>query len=151
MALQGGTALRIYELCLIIHNDTTEEQQDQMLRSIGEIIAQHSGSVLKTEKWGKRNFKYIIKKQSKGHYCFLVFEAPVSVLKEIERSIMYNEAILRYNFIRLEKFVESPAEPVVIEPQTETEAERKVEAQAETEDVTAAESVAGEETAATEE
>jgi small subunit ribosomal protein S6 len=136
---------------LIIHNDSTEEQQDQMLRSIGEIIAQHKGSVLKTEKWGKRNFKYVIKKQSKGHYCFLVFEAAVSALKEIERSIMYNEAILRYNFIRLETFVETPGEPVFIETQAEPETEKKAGTPAETEEVTVAESVAGEQPAATEE
>jgi small subunit ribosomal protein S6 len=129
---------------LIIHNDSTEEQQDQILQSIGDIIAQHSGSVLKTEKWGKRNFKYVIKKQSKGHYCFVVFEAAVSALKEIERSIMYNETILRYNFIRLEKFVESTAV-------AETQAEAREEMPVETENVTATENVAEEQAAATEE
>ena len=139
--------MRIYELCLIIHNDTSEEQQDQMLQSIGDIVSQNSGSVLKTEKWGKKNFKYVIKKQSKGYYCFLVFEAAVSALKEIERSIMYNESILRYNFIRLEKFVESPAEAVVSETQVET----KEEAQAETENSTEVESAAEEHAATTQE
>ena len=53
--------MRIYELCLIFHNDTTEEQQDQIFQSVADIIAQHSGSVLKTEKWGKKNFKFVIK------------------------------------------------------------------------------------------
>jgi len=125
--------LRIYELCLILHNDTTEEQQDQILQSIADIIAQHSGSVLKTEKWGKKNFKFVIKKQSKGHYCFLIFEAATAALKEIERSIMYNELILRYNFIRLEKFVAPPAEPVCTETQAATEVETQVEAKVETE------------------
>ena len=120
--------MRIYELCLIFHNDTTDEQQDQMFQSIADIIAQHSGSVLKTEKWGKKSFKFVIKKQSKGHYCFLVFEAATAALKEIERHIMYNESILRYNFVRLEKFVAPPAEPVC----TETKAETKVEAEVET-------------------
>ena len=119
--------MRIYELCLITHNDTTEEQQDQLLQAISEIIARHSGSVLKTEKWGKKNFKYVIKKQSKGNYCFLVFEAVAAALKEIERSIMYNESILRYNFIRLEKFVDSsvglsePVEPADAESSTADE------------------------------
>jgi small subunit ribosomal protein S6 len=117
---------------LILHNDTTEEQQDQMFQSIADIVAQHSGAVLKTEKWGKKNFKFVIKKQSKGHYCFLVFEAAVTALKEIERNIMYNESILRYNFIRLEKFVAPPAEPVCTETQAATEVETKVEAEVET-------------------
>ncbi len=124
--------MRIYELCLIIHNDTTDEQQDQMLQSITDIIGQQSGSVLKTEKWGRKNFKFVIKKQSKGHYCFLVFEAAVTALKEIERSIMYNESILRYTFIRLEKFVQPPAEPVITETPVEAKAETPVEAKAET-------------------
>ncbi len=124
--------MRIYELCLIFHNDTTDEQQDEMFQSIADIIAQHSGSVLKTEKWGKKSFKFVIKKQSKGHYCFLVFEAAVTALKEIERHIMYNESILRYNFVRLEKFVAPPAEPVSTETKAEIKVETKVEAEVET-------------------
>jgi len=139
--------LRIYELCLIMHNDTTEEQQDQVLQAIAEIIARHSGSVLKTEKWGKKNFKYVIKKQSKGHYCFLVFEAAAEALKEIERSIMYNESILRYNFIRLEKFVDTSSEPV----SAESTAETKDVVEPETEDVTEPETVETEQAAATQE
>jgi small subunit ribosomal protein S6 len=124
--------LRIYELCLIFHNDTTDEQQDQIFQSIADIVAQHSGSVLKTEKWGKKSFKFVIKKQTKGHYCFLVFEAAVTALKEIERHIMYNESILRYNFVRLEKFVAPPAEPVCTETPAATEVETKVVTEVET-------------------
>jgi len=113
--------LRIYELCLIFHNDTTEEQQDQMVQAVAAIVARHSGSVLKTEKWGKKNFKYVIKKQSKGHYCFVVFEAKAPALPEIERSIMYNESILRYNFIRLDKFVDVPVAPAGDETRADLE------------------------------
>jgi small subunit ribosomal protein S6 len=142
--------LRIYELCLIIHSDTTEELQDQMLQSIGEIIAQHSGSVLKTEKWGKKNFKYVIKKQSKGYYCFLVFESATAGLKEIERSIMYNEAILRYNFIRLENFVAPPV-PVVTATETATETAPETEAEAKAKDGADTETVVAEQASKTEE
>ncbi len=122
--------MRIYELCLIFHNDTSDEQQDQIFQSISGIITAHNGSVLKRETWSKKNFKYLIKKQSKGHYCFVVFEADAPALKEIERSIVYNESVLRYNVIRLEKFVDvsaGSAEAVVEaqsgdEPETETAA-----------------------------
>jgi len=146
--------LRIYELCLIIHSDTSDEQQDQILQSVGDIVATHKGSVLKTEKWGKKNFKFVIKKQSKGHYCFLVFEAETSALKEIERSIMYNETILRYNFIRLEKFVAPPAVPVeAAEPVKPVETAEPVadEAKDETEEKSDTETVVEEAAAVTEE
>jgi len=112
---------------------------------------------LKTEKWGKKNFKYVIKKQSKGQYCFLVFEAETSALKEIERSIMYNETILRYNFIRLEKFVAPPAEPVEAaapaEPVEVAEPDKPVadESKAETEEKPETETAVEEPAAVTEE
>ena len=81
----------------------------------------------------------MIKKQSQGHYCFLVFEAAAAALKEIERSIMYNESILRYNFIRLEKFVDTSSAPV------------SAESTAETKDVVEPETVETEQAAATQE
>ena len=143
--------MRIYELCLILHSDTVEEQQDQLLQTITEIITGQSGSVLKTEKWGKKNFKYVIKKQSKGHYCFLVFEAPGSALKDIERSIMYNESILRYNFIRLEKFVADTVEPTVAAEPVAAEEPAAVETKEETESGTAPEAVEAEQETATQE
>lgn len=124
--------MRIYELCLIFHNDTTDEQQDQMTQSIAAIVARHGGSVLKTEKWGKKNFKYVIKKQSKGHYCFVIFESQSPALPEIERSIMYNESILRYNFIRLEKFVDAPVAPAGDDVKADTEVNADTEGGTET-------------------
>ena len=143
--------MRIYELCLILHSDTVEEQQDQLLQTITEIITGQSGSVLKTEKWGKKNFKYVIKKQSKGHYCFLIFEAPASALKDIERNIMYNESILRYNFIRLEKFVADTVEPTVAAEPVAAEEPAAVETKEETESGTAPEAVEAEQETATQE
>jgi len=117
---------------LIFHNDTTDEQQDQMTQSIAAIVARHGGSVLKTEKWGKKNFKYVIKKQSKGHYCFVIFESQSPALPEIERSIMYNESILRYNFIRLEKFVDAPVAPAGDDVKADTEVNADTEGGTET-------------------
>ncbi len=138
--------MRIYELCLIFHNDTTDELLDQTVQSIAAIIARHSGSVLKTEKWGKKSFKYLIKKQSKGHYCFVIFEAETTVLSEIERSIMYNESILRYNFIRLEKFVETQVDTLV-DTQIDTQAEAVAdEAKADTAAENATETVGAQQT-----
>jgi small subunit ribosomal protein S6 len=148
--------LRIYELCLILHNDTDEEKQDQILKAITDIVARNSGSVLKSDKWGKKNFKYAIRKQSKGHYCFITFESDASALKEIERSIMYNESILRYNFIRLEKFVETPADSAGAAPAEESgdasdAGPEQTGSNDDAADEAAAESAAGEQAADTQE
>jgi len=94
--------LRCYELCLILHADIIEDALDSILNNLTDIISKHKGRLLKIDKWGKKNFKYPIKKNTKGIYCFLYFQGNNEVLREIDRSIRFNESIVRYNNIRIE-------------------------------------------------
>ena len=95
--------MRGYELCLIFHPEATEEDIANILDSMGKSISKFKGSILKTEKWGKKSLKYHIKKQSKGCYCFLYYMGNNEILREIERIVRFNESVLRYNTVRLEK------------------------------------------------
>ena len=95
--------MRGYELCLIFHPEVTEEDIANILETMGKSISKLKGSILKTEKWGKKSLKYTIKKQSKGYYCFLYYIGNNEILREIERIVKFNESVLRYNTIRLEK------------------------------------------------
>ena len=99
----GERILRGYELCLIFHPETSEEDIDNILNSLSKSISKLKGSILKTDKWGKKSLKYHIKRQSKGYYCFLYYMGNNEILREIERSVRFNESVLRYNAIRLEK------------------------------------------------
>jgi small subunit ribosomal protein S6 len=84
---------------------------DELLSALGVSVAKYNGSVLKTEKWGKRNLKYAIKKHTKGNFCFIFFTGTAETLKDIDRVVRYNEQIMRYTVIKLDKnFI-----PVVIE------------------------------------
>lgn len=95
--------MRGYELCLIFHSEISEEDIENILNSLSKSISKHKGSILKTEKWGKKNLKYNIKKQSKGYYCFLYYMGNNEILREIERVVRFNESVLRHNTVRLEK------------------------------------------------
>lgn len=90
-----------YELCLIFHPEVTEQDIDNLLNNLNEIIIRFKGQVLKTEKWGKKNLKFPIKKQIRGIFCFFCYMAESKVLREIDRVIRFNESILRYNTVRL--------------------------------------------------
>lgn len=92
-----------YELCLMLHADVSEDAIESLLNSLSETISKHKGSVLKIDKWGRKNFKYTIKKQTKGYYCFLYYMGNNDILREIDRAVRFNESILRYTTIRLEK------------------------------------------------
>lgn len=92
-----------YELCIIFQPDTSDAAMDELFGTLGDAIAKYNGSILKTEKWGKRNLKFAIKKQTKGNFCFLFFNATADVLKDIDRIARYNEQILRYTVMKLNK------------------------------------------------
>ncbi|MCX8043160.1 MAG: 30S ribosomal protein S6 [Desulfobacterota bacterium] len=101
--MQEDNVLRGYELCLIFHPETPDGDITGLLNSISDLITRQKGSVLKHEKWGKKSFKYPIKKQTKGSYCFLYFMAEPPVLREIDRMVRYNETVLRYTTTALGK------------------------------------------------
>jgi len=95
--------LKGYELCIIFQPDASDAVMDELLSALGVAVAKYSGSMLKTEKWGKRNLKYAIKKHTKGNFCFMFFTGTAETLKEIDRVVRYNEQIMRYTVIKLAK------------------------------------------------
>ena len=97
--------MRGYELCLIFHPEVNDEKIDTTLTSVRETIEKLKGSILKIEKWGKKNLKYPIKKNPKGYYCFVSFVGLKTTLPEIDRLFRFNESVLRYNNVCLEKKV----------------------------------------------
>lgn len=107
-----------YELCIIFQPDASDAVMDELLSALGGSVAKYNGSVLKTEKWGKRNLKYAIKKHTKGNFCFVFFTGTAETLKDIDRVVRYNEQIMRYTVIKLDKnFI-----PVVVENATSASA-----------------------------
>jgi small subunit ribosomal protein S6 len=76
---------------------------DELFSALEAVVTKHNGSLLKTEKWGKRNLKYAIKKHTKGNFCFLFFTGTAETLKDIDRTVRYNEQVIRYTVLKLEK------------------------------------------------
>jgi len=98
--------LKGYELCIIFQPDTSDAVMDELSGALGDAIAKYNGSITKTEKWGKRNLKFAIKKQTKGNFCFIFFNGAAEALKDIDRIARYNEQILRYTIMKLDKNID---------------------------------------------
>jgi len=91
--------LRGYELILIVDPEITEDEVNTVTNKVTETITQIQGRVVKVEKWGKRKLAYKIKKSPKGHYVIIYFMASPQALKELERTLRYNEKVIRYQLI----------------------------------------------------
>jgi len=93
----------------IARQDISAAQVDGLTEAFEKVITDAGGSVAKRENWGLRTMAYKIKKNRKGHYVLLNFDAPAPALHEMERQMRINEDVLRYMTLRIDEFEEGPS------------------------------------------
>jgi small subunit ribosomal protein S6 len=95
--------LKNYEMIFIVHPNVPEEETPAVTDKVTSIINQHKGEVISLKKWGKKKLAHKIKKCTRGYFFLLHFLATPAVLAELERTLRYNENILRYQTVRAKK------------------------------------------------
>lgn len=80
----------------------SDEAIEALLGKMQEFVAANNGTVLKTEKWGKKKLQYPIKKQQRGNYFFLCFMGNQQILNDIDHALRFNESILRYQTVKID-------------------------------------------------
>lgn len=90
------SALRPYEVLLIIDPRPTDEEVAALLTQLGEHITSLGAAVVKMENWGKRRLAYDIRKQREGTYAVFEVSAEPAMVKEFERQLRLNESVLRF-------------------------------------------------------
>lgn len=95
--------MREYEVMLVIDSGYDEENAESVLKKFEGLLAEHQGSVLETERWGKRRLAYPIKKKFYGFYVLMNANIPGEAIQPIRKYLDRSEAILRYSFLHLDK------------------------------------------------
>jgi small subunit ribosomal protein S6 len=90
------SALRPYEILIIIDSRPSDEEAAALLTQLGEQIKTLGAEVSKVENWGKRRLSYEIRKQREGTYAVVEVSAEPSTIKEFERQLRLNENVLRF-------------------------------------------------------
>ena len=90
------SALRPYEVLVIIDPRPTDEEIAALLTQLGEQVKSLGGEVVKMENWGKRRLAYDIGKQREGTYAVFEISAEPAMIKEFERQLRLNENVLRF-------------------------------------------------------
>lgn len=101
--------MRLYETVLIIRQDVSATQAENLTNDMVGIIENGGGSIKKREYWGLRSLAYRIKKNRKGHYILLNLEADSATLNEFERLMRLNDDILRFLTVALDEVEEGPS------------------------------------------
>lgn len=94
------TALRAYEVMVILDPSLDERTIAPSLQKYLTVVTQDGGSVESVDVWGRRRLAYEIKKNAEGIYAVVSLTAEPATVKELDRQLTLNEAILRTKVIR---------------------------------------------------
>jgi small subunit ribosomal protein S6 len=92
--------MRHYELMVILDPDLEEKTIAPSLDAFLGVIRSDGGTVEKVDVWGRRRLAYEIKHKVEGIYAVLDITAEPAAVKELDRQLNLNEAVLRTKVLR---------------------------------------------------
>ncbi len=105
MDLSKTMVKRPYEVIVLVHPDTTLEEQKELFKKNKATIESYKGSINSLETWGKRTLATPIGKLKKAIYFHATFEADSQAIPELERTMRINDKVLRFMHTRLDERV----------------------------------------------
>ncbi|MCX5716574.1 MAG: 30S ribosomal protein S6 [Candidatus Omnitrophica bacterium] len=94
--------MKSYEGVFITKAGPADEANQKVLGQIEAEITKNGGKLENTEKWGKRNLAYPIKKNKEGLYYKIDFQIEPGKISELKKIYHLNEEIIRELIIRKE-------------------------------------------------
>lgn len=95
--------MRIYEELFIIKPDVPEEESDRLVETLQAHLVSAGATVDKVEKWGKRRLAYRVEKYREGAYVLFQFTGGPEVVKELERRLRVQDAVLKFITVRIDE------------------------------------------------
>jgi small subunit ribosomal protein S6 len=92
--------MRRYEMMIILDPSLEERTVQPSLDQFLKVITTAGGTVDKVDVWGRRRLAYEIDKKSEGIYTVVDMTAEPDAVKELDRQLNLNEAVLRTKVLR---------------------------------------------------
>lgn len=94
--------MRKYEVLFITNAEYDEEKVTSVTKRYQDIITRGNGTVVTSEKWGKRRLAYEINDLREGLYILMTFDSSREVAAELDRLMKIDQDILRHMISRLD-------------------------------------------------
>lgn len=92
-----------YETLLLLSPELEEERRNEIFATFTETLENGEGKVIEMDEWGMRTLAYPVKKQTRGFYMRMVYEAPGVLVAELERKIRIADGIFKFITVKLDK------------------------------------------------
>lgn len=94
--------MRTYENIFIIRPQIAGDEYTALLGKFKQILADQQAEILRCQEWGTKRLPHLVKKQDQGTFVLLNFVAGNTVVKEFERRLRLDDAILQFQTVLLE-------------------------------------------------
>ena len=94
--------MRRYEMMIILDPSLEERTVQPSLEQFLKVITNAGGTVDKVDVWGRRRLAYEIQKHAEGIYTVVDLVAEPGTVRELDRQLNLNEAVLRTKILRPE-------------------------------------------------
>jgi small subunit ribosomal protein S6 len=122
-----------YETIYVARPDLSDDVMAKITARYEAVVTDNAGTILVAEDWGKRKLAYIISKHQRGHYIYLNYVGPASLVAEVERKLGNEDQLLRFLTVKIEDDVEIEARRALAEERRRLRAERMAALKAEEE------------------
>lgn len=116
-----------YEMMLIYTPVLADDEFKNAQKNLSQFIKDNGGSIVHENPWGLRSLAYPIQKKTTGLYHVLEFQAPGSIIQNLETTLNRDENVMRHMVTHLDKYAvaynESRRNKPKAEPKTEEESE----------------------------
>jgi small subunit ribosomal protein S6 len=85
-----------YETLYILQPALSDDQVDEIVKTFEAVIPDNKGSLIKTDKWGKRKLAYRVGKHWEGYYVLYEYEGSGAIQRELERRLKIHDDVMRY-------------------------------------------------------
>jgi small subunit ribosomal protein S6 len=92
--------MRQYEMMIILDPSLEERTVQPSLDQFLKVVTTAGGTVDKVDVWGRRRLAYEIDHKSEGIYTVIELKAEPDTVKELDRQLNLNEAVLRTKILR---------------------------------------------------
>ncbi|MFN5174617.1 MAG: 30S ribosomal protein S6, partial [Holosporaceae bacterium] len=103
------TGMSRYETVIIYRPDLSSSQVEATVAEAAESLKKQGATIAKNEFWGLRNTAFPINDHKKAYYALLHIETTPAVMKEFERLLPLNDAVMRFLTVAVEEFEQGPS------------------------------------------
>jgi len=100
-----------YETLYIVRPNLDEDAVDRTIAGVEEYIKGLGGTIVTTDKKGRRRLAYEVDKMRDGYYVLTVFKAKAETISQLKRMMTLSEDIIRSLVVLFEVEAETSSTP----------------------------------------